>query len=206
MSSPYAQNRGGGGSSYAQNRGAGGSAYAQPRPQSAPQTSDGKKSSGGFLHALEKYSGAELAGNLAKDVGSTAVGVGPGIADALKTTYQQTESRITGNKKAQKKADAHAADIAKGVVKQYKDYYGHDVAHHLYTHPLQPLLDVLTVASGGRARWQRAASSPPTSGRSRTSPASPSWASGQRSRRVRRGRLRPARVPSIPTSPRRSLS
>jgi len=108
-----------------------------------------KKSGGGFWSGLAKYSGADLVGNLAKDVGSTAVGIGPGLYHAGHALEKGTVAALTGDKKGVQDFNRGVEGVPKAIVKQYTDYYGHDVLHHLYTHPLQPLLDLLTVATGG---------------------------------------------------------
>jgi len=72
--------------------------------------------------------------NLAKDVGEAAVQFPLGLYAIGKT------------------AATHPEDLGKyvtGIVKQYEDYYGHDILQHLWDHPLQPILDGLTVASLG---------------------------------------------------------
>ena len=143
MSSPYAQKGSSGGSVYAQKGASSGSVYAGKGGGSAAPA---KKGGGGFLHDLAKYSGAELASNLAKDVGSTAVGIGPGLYhlhQAIAAADPSNPRHFGHGNPAKLEA------LGKGVVKGYADYYGHDVGHHLYTHPLQPLLDALTVATGG---------------------------------------------------------
>jgi len=155
-----------GGSVYAQRGTSGGSVYANRGGGKAPPKKGG---GGGFWHGVERYSGVELAGHLAKDVGATAVGVGPGLYHV---------GRATGSDLVHHSMLSFAANLARGDVKaalddvnpltgqlgkkflipqgkQYKAYYGHDVLGHIYQHPLQPILDALTVASlgvGGAAR------------------------------------------------------
>jgi hypothetical protein len=153
VSSPYAQKGSSSGSVYAQKGSRTGSVYA-----GKGGTPSAKKHHGGFMHALAKYSGAQLAGNLAKDIGRTAVGVGPGIYHVGKTEAEmlgqsirhpivsgKNDPNYVGNTKAGKAGQKLLDDTVKG----YKDYYGHDVGHHIYSHPLQPILDALTVADIG---------------------------------------------------------
>lgn len=130
---------------------------AKPAPVSAVPA---KKGGGGFLHSLAKYSGAQLAGNLAKDVGSTAVGVGPGLYNLGKHGAEDVnafvENTVTGARPSVSGASTgthaktgHLSADVKAIGKQYADYYGHNLGHHIYTHPLQPILDAATVLTGG---------------------------------------------------------
>jgi len=146
VSSPYAQKGSSGGSVYAQNGTSGGSVYAG-KGDGTPAPA--KKGGGGFWHDVAKYSGADLAGNLAKDVGSTAVGVGPGLYKIGKDVGASTYGQFRHPFDTKRIENDPLSKDVKAQAQQYKDYYGHDVAHHLYTHPLQPFLDALTVAAGG---------------------------------------------------------
>lgn len=76
----------------------------------------------------------QLPENLLKDVGTAAVGFPLGLYAIGKTAVTNPRDLVK---------------YAEGIVKQYEAYYGHDVLHHLWDHPLQPILDGLTVASGG---------------------------------------------------------
>jgi len=72
--------------------------------------------------------------HLLSDVGNAAVNFFPGMYDLGKTALLKPQD---------------LPKYASAVVKQYEDYYGHDVLNHIYQHPLQPLLDGLTLVSGG---------------------------------------------------------
>ena len=72
--------------------------------------------------------------HLASDIGTSAINLLPGLYEVGKTAIENPSD---------------LGKLAKGIVKQYEDYYGHDVLHHLYEHPLQPILDGLTLVSGG---------------------------------------------------------
>jgi hypothetical protein len=72
--------------------------------------------------------------HLASDVGSAAIGFFPGLYTLGKTIATNPQD---------------LPRLAEAIVKQYEDYYGHDVLHHLWQHPLQPILDGLTVATVG---------------------------------------------------------
>lgn len=115
------------------------------------------KKGGGILGKIAKYSGAQLVGNLGKDVGAYAVGVGPGfvklgaaVAADVRTEFEHP-LRTGGalNPVGGRDKSETYKQVVKPMVQQYKDYYGHDVLHHLYAHPLQPVLDAVTVLSGG---------------------------------------------------------
>jgi hypothetical protein len=96
---------------------------------------------GGFFGGIGGF-----AGNLAKDIGSTAVGVLPGLTVAGKAAGEDLLSTFT-QPLHPKSEILHK--VIEPAAKQEKAYYSHDVGHHLYTHPLQPILDALTVASLG---------------------------------------------------------
>lgn len=111
-----------------------------------------KKGSGGLLHSIAKYSGAELLSNLGKDAGELAVEVGPGLYTVGKAAVQDAKGiatpAIPGH--TSKPDTTHLQKkVIEPAIKQYKDYYGHDLGHHIYTHPLQPILDIATLATGG---------------------------------------------------------
>src|SRR5438105_4385842 len=75
MASPYLT-AGSGSSTTSPYASAGSSSGSSAPPPAA------KKSGGGILGKIEKYSGAQFVGNLGRDVGKTAVGVGPGLYHA----------------------------------------------------------------------------------------------------------------------------
>src|SRR4029453_9350787 len=87
--------------------------------------------------------------NLLKDIGSTVLGIAPGIYEVGKPLYNYLAADVTFDPERRQRADKDLMKIGKAVAKSYQDYYGHDVLHPLYTHPLQPILDVATVASLG---------------------------------------------------------
>src|SRR5262252_6580678 len=100
---------------------------------------------GSVIGVAPKPSGPGLLGEIAhdvvalpehliSDVGHAAWGFFPGLYDLGKTAITNP---------------AGLGKFAGAVVKQYEDYYGHDVHHHLWAHPLQPILDGLTVATLG---------------------------------------------------------
>jgi len=100
---------------------------------------------GSVIGVAPKPSGPGLLGEIAhdvvalpehliSDVGHAAWGFFPGLYDLGKTAITNP---------------AGLGKFAGAVVKQYEDYYGHDVLHHLWAHPLQPILDGLTVATLG---------------------------------------------------------
>lgn len=107
-------------------------------------TTPTKKSGGhGFLHGLVHNPATTLVGNFGKDVGNTAIGVLPGAYDLGKAAVLDERDMLQGK-------NAHRTlDILKGVGKGYENYYGHNLFGHLYQHPLQPVLDVLTAADVG---------------------------------------------------------
>jgi len=108
-----------------------------------PKTQAPKKSGGhGFLHFVKKTV-VTPAENLGKDIGQTAVGIAPGLYEIGKATVLDEVDSLHG------KNGHRLTNIGKGIVKQYRDYYGHDVGSHLYNHPLQPIVDALTVVGGG---------------------------------------------------------
>jgi len=72
--------------------------------------------------------------HLATDIGSAAINLPVGLYQLGKTAIEHP---------------SQLPALAKGIVKQYEDYYGHDVLNHLYQHPLQPILDGLTVLDLG---------------------------------------------------------
>src|SRR5262245_24748535 len=98
-----------------------------PVPVSKP-----KKKGRGFLGDLARYSGAEFTSNLAKDVGETAVGVVPGIYSLGKHVENLIDAEVHNDKAKRQKAEKNIAAVGTGLVKSYRDYYGHDVLHHLY--------------------------------------------------------------------------
>jgi hypothetical protein len=110
---------------------------------------------GDLLHAAATP--AYLAGHLGRDIGVTAVQIGPGLVKAggaVGHDILALEAKAgikTPQTKRAAKGGSQLLPIVKGVGKSYADYYGHDVLHHLYEHPLQPLLDLATVASAGAA-------------------------------------------------------
>ena len=106
---------------------------------------------GGLLGSIEKYSGAQLVGNLGKDIGNAAVGVLPGLYQSGKTAVMPAvETVLHGPTSRQvKKADQNQRTMGRQVVKQYTGYYNHNVLSHIYQHPLQPILDALTIADLG---------------------------------------------------------
>jgi hypothetical protein len=116
-----------------------------------PGSHPAKKEKGGFLHGLAKYSGAEILSNLGKDIGTAALEFGPGAYEVGKAAAKDTKYQVTGGAWTHKeKKSSHVLDeVVKPAVRQYKDYYGHDLGHHIYTHPLQPILDAATIATGG---------------------------------------------------------
>ena len=94
-------------------------------------------SSGWLGHALHDVSvgtGFDLAKHFVTDVGNAAINLPVGLFTIGKTAIEHPNQL------------PHLAD---GIVKQYEAYYGHNVLSHLYQHPLQPVLDGLTVISGG---------------------------------------------------------
>ncbi len=102
---------------------------------------------GGLLGKIEKYSGGQLVGNLASDIGSAGLGVVPGIAKLAASTAP-----------ALRKSGGNPADFlyeflktpAEQTAAQYKSTYATvNVLHNVYQHPLQPILDALTIASLG---------------------------------------------------------
>jgi hypothetical protein len=130
----------------------GGGGYAGRRATPVPRSKGKKKSGGGFLHDLERYSGAEFVANAAKDVGGLAVGIGPGLYKAGKTTVVDPwKGLLTGHNTfdPKSKQQKQIGKLGKEVVQSYKDYYGHDLAHHLYTHPVQGVLDALSIFDAG---------------------------------------------------------
>lgn len=110
---------------------------------------------GEILHAAALP--AYFTGHLGKDIGETAVQIGPGLVKAggaIGHDILALEAKAgikTPQTKRAAKSGSQLLPIAKGAVKSYADYYGHHLGHHLYEHPLQPLLDVATVFSGGAA-------------------------------------------------------
>lgn len=129
--------------------------------QSAPD--EPTKKSGGLLHDLERV--VAPVGHLATDIGSAALGFGPGLVrvtgaaghDVVHGAFLDPLHRLqdmgTGSSRQSK---SQLAPIAKQAVAQYKDYYGHDVLHHIYQHPLQPILDAATLASLGASAGVKA--------------------------------------------------
>src|SRR5882672_9001886 len=91
----------------------------------------------GLLAELEHGAAAPLrfGHNALTDLGGIAAGIVPG-------TY------LTGKALAQAAGGKpkNLEDLLKGMGKAEIDYWGHDVLKHLYEHPTQALLDVLTVA------------------------------------------------------------
>src|SRR5262245_59835340 len=92
----------------------------------------------GFLGDLVHVAdvATQLPENLIKDVAGAAVNFPLGL-------YAIGKAAVT------KPQDLHK--YAEGIVNAYADYYGEDVLNHLWDHPLQPILDGLTVATGGAA-------------------------------------------------------
>jgi hypothetical protein len=128
-----------------------------------------KKSHHGLLGKIV-HGPADLVGHLGHDVGDTASAVLTGVPVLAKAVAQPFEHPLRNDPTVKKqwsdllhghiirslheaeKPGSSTSKVARLIddqVKSYKDYYGHDLLHHLYQHPLQPLLDALTVASGG---------------------------------------------------------
>ena len=148
--------------------------YVRGQDTAPPPPPPSSKGGGGLLHALARYSGAELVGNLAKDTGSAALQFGPGLysvghalVEGSGVTHPLRPMSAATKKEwsdlfhghvgralitdTQKKGttDKELGAIFKGVGESYKNYYGSHVGSHLYNHPLQPLLDALTIADLG---------------------------------------------------------
>ena len=106
----------------------------------------------GFLDKVARVTGAEFVGNLGRDVGETAIGVVPGLYHVGKASaqgYLSAFDLLTGNEAGARRNARPAGDLLRGLKKQYVDYYGHNQLSHLYNHPLQPILDALTIADLG---------------------------------------------------------
>lgn len=126
------------------------------------QPAAGPSGGGGLVGSVEKYSGEQLFGNLLHDIGSTATQIPAGVEAFTAPTFHQAAAAYdlaTGNTKGASNqagaAQKGATNLVTDVGKQYADYYGHDLAHHVYTHPLQPILDALTVADLGSTAGAR---------------------------------------------------
>jgi len=98
---------------------------------------------GGFLHKASVYSGAELVKHGVSDVTGSLLDLGPGIVE-LGKEYALDQKDIFEGKKPHR-----SLDLIKSLAHQYSDYYGHDFFHHFYSHPMQPIIDALTVADVG---------------------------------------------------------
>lgn len=106
----------------------------------------------GFLDKVARVTGAEFVGNLGRDVGETAIGVVPGLYHVGKASaqgYLSAFDLLTGNEAGARRNARPVGDLLHGLKKQYVDYYGHNQLSHLYNHPLQPILDALTIADLG---------------------------------------------------------
>lgn len=116
----------------------------------------------GLLGEITKYSGADLIGHLGSDIGNAAAGFVPGLYEIGKAYGEDVTNEIrhpgeaaqyspfTGKKSKFKK------QVIDATADQYKNYYGHNVGSHIYQHPLQPILDALTVADLGASAGVRA--------------------------------------------------
>lgn len=85
--------------------------------------------------------------NLGSDIYDVAKGLGPGLLQLGTAIFHDIGPRgplFTGK-------SAVSDKVIKPVVEQYKKTYSGDILQNLYNHPLQPILDVATLASGGAA-------------------------------------------------------
>src|SRR5215469_2808147 len=120
-------------SSYGFGSSGGGSGYSVPAGGGAPK-------GGGFWHDLGQglHDVAALPEHLASDIGNAAIQIPTGLY-ALGKTAVEHPSQLPA--------------LAEGVLKQYESFYtlSHPIAllQHMYAHPLQPILDALTVADLG---------------------------------------------------------
>jgi len=80
--------------------------------------------------------------HLASDIGNAAIQLPVGLYTLGKTIVEHP---------------GQLPALAEGVLKQYENYYGHNVLSHLYQHPLQPILDGLTVLDLGSTAGVQAA-------------------------------------------------
>jgi len=118
---------------------------------------------GAILHDASVVSGVDLAkhfgGDLANAVteiipglyGMGRAAVAPGHNPSWSELGQQWERMFTdpiGELKRGFKED-RLGQIEAGMAKYYENYYGHNVLSHIYQHPLQPLLDLGLVYTGG---------------------------------------------------------
>jgi len=116
-------------------------------PAAAPAKTGG--GGGGILGSIAKYSGAQFVGNLAKDVGSTLTALPGGLVKLGGAIGSEAIHGHTGLISGHPLRGALGQQIVEPTIQQYKSYYGHDVLGHLYQHPLQPILDALTIADLG---------------------------------------------------------
>lgn len=91
--------------------------------------------------------------NLGSDVYDLAKGIGPGIYSLGKAVAHDVapwSGPSAGNK------SELVEKILKPAFQNYKQTYSGDILGHLYKHPLQPILDVATLATGGAAAAAKA--------------------------------------------------
>ena len=131
------------------------SSWGDPFHQSKATTkakSSSKKHSSSFWHTVARDTGAELVGNLGRDIGSTAVGVGPGLYRVGKDLAETPVEMVLHPGRKSMPIDKDLKQTAK----QYEQTYGPlakghlgEFARNVYQHPLGPILDALTVADLG---------------------------------------------------------